>query len=83
VVGAMLEEMVLACTSRNVLGACCLLLLHPRPTPTPSLLEIWISGSSGAWANDRQGVLIDWRCESLVAELCCTLCHSCIGINCG
>ncbi len=56
---------------------CCCSAAAPRLTPTPSLLEIWISGSSGAWANDRPGVLIDWRCESLVAELCCnpSPCH--------
>jgi hypothetical protein len=31
------------------------------PSPSPSVLEIWISGSSGAWTNDRPGVVGDWR----------------------
>jgi hypothetical protein len=73
VVGAMPEEMVLGLhvqkRARSSLGNCLLLLL--QAAPTPSLLEIWISGSSGAWTNDRPGVLIDWRRESLVGELCC------------
>jgi hypothetical protein len=52
--------------SRNVLGvrwetACCCVALAALVPPSPSLLEIWIPGSSGAWANDRPGVLIDWR----------------------
>ncbi len=62
------------CTSRNVLArsglrsavwetheAVAVVNFTLTGSPSPSVLEIWISGSSGAWTNDRPGVLGDWR----------------------